>query len=859
MICKKAACSQAAFCCEGGATMKKHFGMLLLTVLLLLALTVTVLAADVSYAEAVRTIGEQATEESPESGLYYKIIPLEEDRSYVILRHEDLTEVGIDFGDCAVFLPLPAEFPACYACYAMEGQTRIGFEIDPRSYTPETELTASAVEGDAETAAALLELAQQSFPELIRQTGAVFENWDLVPALGFTAFPVPCEHEYDEGILTLPPTCVDQGVMTYTCRLCGATFAEPVPATGIHTWNNGETILEPSCTASGKKIFTCTVCGAKEERSAAALGHAWRVEKITSEVETETDDHGKANFVCSRCGKKKSGKRCASEIFLDMPQEGNWAHKPIEWGYFSEITSGKTLNTFVPKSVCTRAEVMTFLWAAAGKPMPRGTTNPFLDVKKSAYYYNAVLWAVENGITAGKTETSFAPKAPCNRAEVITFLWVYNNKPAGNGGENPFRDVRKDAYYYRSVMWAVSNGITGGVTSTEFAPKKPCTRAQIMAFLYKNSRSASDQAIWTQSFPLWDGDTAISGRLFCRGNRGYVDYEQMRARYGSPNGTPSRPVVTKQGRQYLALDDAVAMFKLAAEFRKEDSSVHLYRISRVSWTIRAANGSEKAAYIRLEDLMADYGLNNRFTHEQLLRIRFFGDYLGANSDGFYLAWIPCYVNPGEQVVNNIAERFNFYNADFVFTLDALIRDGGRIGLHGYTHQDHDSVSADGYEFGSGNNLTEAEMLERFRKAEDTATKLGYRWYFFEFPHYASTAFQRSVAEKHFDVIYQQYPNAQVMYQIETRVIGNHRCRWVPTPGEYVNGHDDRDRFCALLETCKNKGRLMSFFFHPYVDTRFFNVTKSGNTMQCSFDENGSNVLPEVLRLFRIWGYRLKTF
>ena len=98
-----------------------------------------------------------------------------------------------------------------------------------------------------------------------------------------------------------------------------------------------------------------------------------------------------------------------------------------------------------------------------------------------------------------------------------------------------------------------------------------------------------------------------------------------------------------------------------------------------------------------------------------------------------------------------------------------------------------------------------------------------------------------------------------MYQIETRVIGNHRCRWVPTPGEYVNGHDDRDRFCALLETCKNKGRLMSFFFHPYVDTRFFNVTKSGNTMQCSFDENGSNVLPEVLRLFRIWGYRLKTF
>ena len=839
--------------------MKKRFGFLLAAILLLLALTVSVQATERTYEEAVQTIGALATQKEPDSEVFFANYPLEDGRSYVIHRLDNSVEIGIDYGDRAVFLPLPPEFPGSYSCYAAEDNARIEFEIDPNSYTCETLLTVSQAEGDEEAAAALLTLSQEALPELVEQTASICNDWDLLSALGFTAYPRPCAHEYDEGVLTLPPSCVDEGVKTYTCLLCGATYTEPVPATGVHSWDEGVTLQEPTCTTAGTKRFTCTVCGMTDTQTVDALGHAWKLSKTSSEVETEEDYHGKADFVCSRCGKKKSGKRCAGEIFLDMPKEGNWAHKPVEWGYFNEITSGKSLNTFAPKSICTRAEVMTFLWAAAGRPMPRGTTNPFQDVKKSAYYYKAVLWAVENGITAGKTPTSFSPKAPCNRAEVITFLWVYNGKPKQNGAENPFQDVRQNAYYYHAVMWAVSNGITGGVTPTTFAPKNPCTRAQILGFLYKNSRSSSDKAVWTQSFPLWDGDTAVSGKLFCRGNRGYVDYEQMQALYGSAQGTPTRPIVTKQGRQYLSLDDAAALFKLAVEFRKEDSSVHLYRISSVSWTTRTATGSEKAAYIRLEDLMADYGLNNRFTHEQLLRLRFFGDYLDANSDGFYVAWIPCYVNPGEHVVNNIAERYNFYNADFVFTLDSLILDGGRIGLHGYTHQDHDSVSASGYEFGAGNDLTEAEILERFRKAESTATRLGYRWYFFEFPHYATTAFQRSVAERHFDVIYQQYPDAQVLYQIETRVIGGHKCRWVPTPGDYVNGQGDRERFCGVLETCKNQKRLMSFFFHPYVDSRFFNVTKSGNTMQCSFDEDGSNVLPEVLRLFRIWGYRLKTF
>lgn len=626
-----------------------------------------------------------------------------------------------------------------------------------------------------------------------------------------------------------------------------------------HQFDNGVITTKPTCLNTGIRTFTCTVCGEVRKETVPALGHAWEVTRVTSEVETATNYHGTASFKCTRCGKTKTGNHCAGEIFSDMPKENKWSHKPIEWAYFNGITAGKTENTFAPKAICTRAEVVTFLWNSAGRPEPKTTVNPFSDVKSTAYYYKAVLWAKENGIVAGKTATTFAPKKSCTRAEVVSFLWRSCGSPSASGLPNPFKDVSKSSYYYNAVRWAVKNKITSGKTANVFAPKDNCTRAEFVAFLYNCSRLSSDAAIWSQSFQLYLGETNLKSKALCRGNRVYLDLDLVQTKFSKVKNQTKWPLIVKQGKTYISLADAAFQCRIGVVFRMEDRSIHLYKLGKDPWTTENATGSEKPAYIRLEDIMADYGLNKRFTHDQLVRLRLFGDYLLAKTDGFYIAWIPCYVNPPQKVENNIAENFNFYNTDFVFTLDSMILDGGRIGLHGYTHQDHDSVSASGYEFGANNELTEAEMLERFRKAEKIASELGYTWYFFEFPHYASTAFQRGVAEKHFNVIYQQYPDVEKTGFIETRKIGTHVCRWVPTPGEYVNGLSDRDNFCSKLEKVKNQKKLMSFFFHPYVDTRFVYYNISGSSMTISYDQNGSNVLPEVIRLLTLWGYRLGVF
>ena len=152
----------------------------------------------------------------------------------------------------------------------------------------------------------------------------------------------------------------------------------------------------------------------------------------------------------------------------------------------NHITEGTSPTTFSPNLTVNRAQVVTFLWAAAGKPEPSSEENPFTDVKPGKYYYKAVLWAVENGITSGVTPTTFGPKQVCNRAQVVTFLWAAKGKPEPAATENPFTDVSASAWYYKSVLWAYENGVTGGTgDGTTFSPKADCTRAQVVTFLYK--------------------------------------------------------------------------------------------------------------------------------------------------------------------------------------------------------------------------------------------------------------------------------------------------------------------------------------------------------------------------------------
>jgi len=170
--------------------------------------------------------------------------------------------------------------------------------------------------------------------------------------------------------------------------------------------------------------------------------------------------------------------------FLDVPA-GSFYAEPVRWAVEAGITNGIADFTFGPNAACNRAQVVTFLWRAAGKPEPTGTENPFADVEKGSFYEKAVLWAVENGITNGSDATHFNPTGVCNRAQVVTFLHRAFGEPAVENAANPFTDVPADDWYTAPVLWAVENGITNGLSATEFGPNTSCNRAQIVTFLYR--------------------------------------------------------------------------------------------------------------------------------------------------------------------------------------------------------------------------------------------------------------------------------------------------------------------------------------------------------------------------------------
>ena len=169
--------------------------------------------------------------------------------------------------------------------------------------------------------------------------------------------------------------------------------------------------------------------------------------------------------------------------FIDVPA-GSYFYEAVMWAVENGVTTGVSANRFDPNGVCTRAQAVTFLWRAAGSPAPRSRTMPFTDVPAGSYYYDAVLWAVENGITKGTSDTRFSPDDTCTRAQIVAFLWRSEKSPAA-GSRNPFADVKSTAYYADAVLWAVKENITKGTTSTTFSPDADCTRAQIVTFLWR--------------------------------------------------------------------------------------------------------------------------------------------------------------------------------------------------------------------------------------------------------------------------------------------------------------------------------------------------------------------------------------
>lgn len=172
----------------------------------------------------------------------------------------------------------------------------------------------------------------------------------------------------------------------------------------------------------------------------------------------------------------------ANMPFTDVAN-GEYYYDAVLWAVAKGITTGTSETRFSPNVACTRAQIVTFLWRAAGSPVVTGS-NPFTDVASNEYYYNAVLWAVRQGITTGTSASSFSPNATCNRAQTVTFLYRYAGSPAVSGSSS-FGDVAANEYYTSAVNWAVAQGVTNGTSTNAFSPANDCTRGHVVTFLYR--------------------------------------------------------------------------------------------------------------------------------------------------------------------------------------------------------------------------------------------------------------------------------------------------------------------------------------------------------------------------------------
>lgn len=258
--------------------------------------------------------------------------------------------------------------------------------------------------------------------------------------------------------LTLTPKKVDLEVgKTYQL----SAVKEPANAEGSLTWTSSKPAVAAvdksgKVTAKGEGTATITVtCGTK-------------------------------SATCTVTVSKPLVPEVPGTSFTDVPA-GAYYEEAVGWAVEKGITKGTSDSTFTPDGVCTRAQAVTFLWRAAGSPAAKAGSLPFADVKAGSYYDDAVRWAVENGVTVGTSATTFSPNATCSRAQIVTFLWRAQKSPAA-GSANPFDDVAGSAYYADAVQWAVQKDITKGTGATAFSPDANCIRAQIVTFLYRSMK-----------------------------------------------------------------------------------------------------------------------------------------------------------------------------------------------------------------------------------------------------------------------------------------------------------------------------------------------------------------------------------
>lgn len=313
------------------------------------------------------------------------------------------------------------------------------------------------------------------------------------------------QHEHDFIPTVTKPTCLTEGFTTYACS-CGECYTKDyVSAVGHKT--QLQNVKAAGCLTGGcTGDEVCTVCGKvfKQGSVIFALGHDPQSVRVKAPTCTESGYTG--DLICMRCGDMTQiGKTVAAtghKFFggvcsvcgakgaeavpeFDDVKPGAFYFDAVQWAVKNGITNGTGKSTFSPNTVCSRYQIVMFLWRAAGQPEAKAAVS-FADVKPGDIFYEAVQWAVERGITKGTSSTSFSPFAPCTRGQIVTFLYRSAGSPKVSGACD-FSDVSAGSFCHDAVIWASSEGITKGTSAGRFSPNEGCTRAQVVTFLYRAS------------------------------------------------------------------------------------------------------------------------------------------------------------------------------------------------------------------------------------------------------------------------------------------------------------------------------------------------------------------------------------
>lgn len=313
------------------------------------------------------------------------------------------------------------------------------------------------------------------------------------------------QHEHDFIPTVTKPTCLTEGFTTYACS-CGECYTKDyVSAVGHKT--QLQNAKAAGCMTGGYTgDEVCTFCGKvfKQGSVIFALGHDPQPARVKAPTCTESGYTG--DLICMRCGDMTQiGKTVAAtghKFFggacsvcgakgaeavpeFDDVKPGAFYFDAVQWAVKNGITNGTGKSTFSPNTVCSRYQIVMFLWRAAGQPEAKAAVS-FADVKPGDIFYEAVQWAVERGITKGTSSTSFSPFAPCTRGQIVTFLYRSAGSPTISGACD-FSDVSAGSFCHDAVIWASSEGITKGTSAGRFSPNEGCTRAQVVTFLYRAS------------------------------------------------------------------------------------------------------------------------------------------------------------------------------------------------------------------------------------------------------------------------------------------------------------------------------------------------------------------------------------